>query len=114
MDYRVARAALCAAFTMRSATARATVHALRSSTTESNNLAEAFRRAVEDCPREGAIDASLTVTGDAQEMHPVVPDEVYRIGYEAIRRVILREASKPIAARIRSMLFRTDETPTLQ
>jgi signal transduction histidine kinase/ligand-binding sensor domain-containing protein len=64
---------------------RATVNALRTSTTESNNLAEAFRRAVEDCRRQGAIEASLSVTGDAREMHPVVRDEVYRIGYEAIR-----------------------------
>src|SRR5262249_7900856 len=64
---------------------RATVHALRTSTTESNDLAEAFRRAVEDCQQQGAIAASLTVTGDAREMHPVVRDEIYRIGYEAIR-----------------------------
>jgi signal transduction histidine kinase len=64
---------------------RATVKALRTSTTESNNLAEAFRRAIEDCQRQGAIDASLTVTGDAKDMHPVVRDELYRIAYEAIR-----------------------------
>jgi signal transduction histidine kinase/ligand-binding sensor domain-containing protein len=68
-----------------SAEGRATVNALRTSTTESNNLAEAFGRAVEDCRRRGAIDASLTVTGDAREMHPLVHDELYRIGYEAIR-----------------------------
>ena len=72
---------------------RATVNALRSSTTESNDLAEAFRRAVEDCRRQGAIDAALTVTGDVREMHPVVRDEVYRIGYEAIAtRTCTREA----------------------
>jgi len=64
---------------------RATVNALRTSTTERNDLAEAFQRAIEDCQRQGAIDASLTVTGDAREMHPVVRDELYRIGYEAIR-----------------------------
>jgi signal transduction histidine kinase len=64
---------------------RAAVHALRASTTERNDLAEAFRRAIEDCQRQGAIEASLTVTGDAREMHPVVRDELYRIGYEAIR-----------------------------
>jgi signal transduction histidine kinase len=64
---------------------RATVKALRTSTTERNNLAEAFQRAIEDCQRQGALEASLTVTGDAREMHPVVRDELYRIGYEAIR-----------------------------
>jgi signal transduction histidine kinase len=48
-------------------------------------LAEAFRRAIEDCGRQGTIQGSLSVTGDTREMHPVVRDEVYRIGYEAIR-----------------------------
>ncbi|HEY2153870.1 MAG TPA: triple tyrosine motif-containing protein [Vicinamibacterales bacterium] len=64
---------------------RAAVKALRASTTERNDLAEAFQRAIEDCRRHGVIDASLTVTGVAREMHPLVRDEIYRIGYEAIR-----------------------------
>jgi signal transduction histidine kinase/ligand-binding sensor domain-containing protein len=64
---------------------RAAVNALRASTRERNDLAEAFRRAIEDCRRQGSVQASLSVSGDAKEMHPVVRDEVYRIGYEAIR-----------------------------
>jgi signal transduction histidine kinase/ligand-binding sensor domain-containing protein len=64
---------------------RAAVIALRTSTTEKNDLAEAFRRALEDCGRQGSQTGSLAVTGSAKEMHPVVRDEVYRIGYEAIR-----------------------------
>lgn len=64
---------------------RATVNALRASTTEQNDLAEAFRRAIEDCRRQSSMKASLSVTGEPREMHPVVRDEVYRIGYEAIR-----------------------------
>jgi signal transduction histidine kinase/ligand-binding sensor domain-containing protein len=64
---------------------RATVNALRTSTTETNGLAEAFQRAIEDCRREGTIDASLTTTGEIREMHPVARDEIFRIGYEAIR-----------------------------
>jgi signal transduction histidine kinase/ligand-binding sensor domain-containing protein len=64
---------------------RAAVNALRASTRERNDLAEAFRRAIEDCRRQGSLQASLSVSGDATEMHPVVRDEVYRIGYEAIR-----------------------------
>lgn len=31
------------------------------------------------------MEVSFSVVGDAREMHPVVRDEVYRIGYEAIR-----------------------------
>jgi signal transduction histidine kinase len=64
---------------------RATVLKLRKSTVERNDLVEAFQRAIEDCKRRGTIDASLTVTGNTKEMHPVVRDEIYRIGYEAIR-----------------------------
>ena len=64
---------------------RSAVNALRTSTTEANDLAEAFRRAIEDGRRQSAISASIAVTGSVREMHPVVRDEVYRIGYEAIR-----------------------------
>jgi signal transduction histidine kinase len=31
------------------------------------------------------MEVSLQVAGQAREMHPVVRDEVYRIGYEAVR-----------------------------
>jgi signal transduction histidine kinase len=31
------------------------------------------------------MQVSLQVSGQIQEMHPIVRDEVYRIGYEAIR-----------------------------
>lgn len=68
-----------------SAEGRAAVKALRASTTEQNDLAEALRRAIDDCRRLGAAEASLFVTGDARDMHPIVCDEIYRIGYEAIR-----------------------------
>ena len=64
---------------------RETVKTLRTSTTQGNDLAQAFQRAIEDCRRNGSMQTSLTVSGDAKEMHPVVRDEVYRIAYEAIR-----------------------------
>jgi len=64
---------------------RAAVTALRVSTRETNDLADALRRATEDCRRQGSLQPSFSVTGEPREMHPVVRDEVYRIGYEAIR-----------------------------
>jgi signal transduction histidine kinase len=64
---------------------RETVKTLRTSTTQRNDLAQAFQRAIEDCKRTGSMQTSLSVMGDAKEMHPIVRDEVYRIGYEAIR-----------------------------
>src|SRR5262249_4019366 len=56
---------------------------------EENDLAEAFRRAMDDCQRQRSLEATLSVSGDPREMHPVVRDEVYRIGYEAIRNACM-------------------------
>jgi signal transduction histidine kinase len=64
---------------------RAALNSLRTSTTEGNDLAEAFGRALEECRIYSSMEVSLQVSGQIQEMHPIVRDEVYRIGYEAIR-----------------------------
>jgi len=65
--------------------ARAALNSLRTSATEVNDLADAFRRATEDCKIHGSMDISLAESKQIREMHPIVRDEVYRIGYEAIR-----------------------------
>jgi len=64
---------------------RAALNSLRTSTTEGNDLADAFRRALEECRIHSSMEVSLQVAGQTQEMHPIVRDEVYRIAYEAIR-----------------------------
>jgi signal transduction histidine kinase len=62
---------------------RAVLNSLRTSTTEVNDLAGGFRRALDEC--HSSMEVSLQLWGQIQEMHPIVRDEVYRIGYEAIR-----------------------------
>jgi signal transduction histidine kinase/ligand-binding sensor domain-containing protein len=64
---------------------RAALNSLRASAMEVNDLADAFERALEECRIHSSMEVSLEVSGDIQEMHPIVRDEVYRIGYEAIR-----------------------------
>jgi signal transduction histidine kinase/ligand-binding sensor domain-containing protein len=64
---------------------RAALNSLRSSTTEVNDLADALRRALEECRIHSPMGVALEVFGEPREMHPIVRDEVYRIGYEAIR-----------------------------
>jgi len=64
---------------------RAALSSLRSSTVERNDLAEALRRAGEECQFQHSIEFFLSVEGGSREMHPIVRDEVYRIGYEAVR-----------------------------
>jgi len=71
---------------------RAALHSLRTSTTEANDLAAAFQRALDDCRRETSMTAVFSSAGDAREMHPIVRDEVYRIGYEAIRNACVHSS----------------------
>jgi signal transduction histidine kinase len=67
---------------------RAALNSVRTSTTQKNDLAGAFQRSVDDCVNRGLIEARLVVAGTAPEMHPIVRDEIYRIGYEAIRNAL--------------------------
>lgn len=75
---------------------RAAVHAMRASVIETNNLACAFKRALEDCQRETSMETTLSVRGEVREMHPVVRDEVYRLGYEAIRNACSHSAGSRV------------------
>ena len=65
--------------------ARASLLSLRASTTEVNDLAEALQSAGEECVAAYPIQFTLVIEGTVRDMHPIVRDEVYRIGYEAIR-----------------------------
>ena len=80
---------------------RAALNSLRTATTQTNDLAEALRRVTED----GAVPSSMTVTfsvvGDAREMHPLVRDEIYRIGYEAIRNACTHSGASRLEVELR-------------
>jgi signal transduction histidine kinase len=64
---------------------RAALNSLRTSTIETNDLAAALRRATQECWFDKAIAVKFSATGRPRDMHPIARDEVYRIGYEAIR-----------------------------
>jgi signal transduction histidine kinase len=68
---------------------RAALLALRTSTTQHNDLAEALKRAGENCILQNSMAFALSVEGIAREMHPIVREEVYLIGYEAMRNACL-------------------------
>src|SRR5262249_48354746 len=55
------------------------------STSEPNALAGAFRHALDECRVDTNMNVSLSVVGDGVDLHPMVLDELYRIGHEAIR-----------------------------
>jgi signal transduction histidine kinase/ligand-binding sensor domain-containing protein len=75
---------------------RTALNSLRTSTTQGNDLAESLRRASEDCLVKGRMKVMLSVTGPVQEMHPIVRDEVYRIGYEAIRNADIHSGASQL------------------
>ncbi len=64
---------------------RAALGSLRASTTQRNDLAEGLRRAMDDCGLRSSMTFALKVEGNSRDVHPMIRDEVYRIGYEAIR-----------------------------
>ncbi len=64
---------------------RAALNSLRSSTTLKNELGPALRRAAESGVVPNGMSISVSVIGDARELHPIVRDELYRIGNEAIQ-----------------------------
>jgi signal transduction histidine kinase/ligand-binding sensor domain-containing protein len=80
---------------------RAALASLRTSTRQKNDLAAAFRRAMEECRIHTSMETILSVAGDAREMHPIVRDEVYRIGYEAIRNACVHSQASQLLVELR-------------
>ena len=64
---------------------RAALNSLRSSATLKNDLGPALRRAAESGVVPDGMAISVSVVGDARALHPIVRDELYRIGHEAIQ-----------------------------
>src|SRR5262249_3384753 len=64
---------------------RAALNSLRASASAPNDLADAFRRALDECHVQANMGVSLSVTVDGRGLHPVMRHEIYRVGYEAIR-----------------------------
>jgi signal transduction histidine kinase len=44
---------------------------------------------------------TFSVVGDARDMHPIVRDEVYRIGYEAIRNACIHSGASRLEVELR-------------
>ena len=68
---------------------RAALESLRASNTEFNDLAGSFRVAAEECRGDRSLESMVHLTGLSRGLHPVVRDEVYRIGYEAIQNACI-------------------------
>ena len=67
---------------------RNAVRGLRSPGTESDNLEQAFSRIPQELAMQRAVDFRVIVEGQAQPLNPVIRDEVYRIGREALSNAL--------------------------
>ena len=80
---------------------RAALHSLRASTTQRNDLADALRRVTESDLIPASMSVSFSVVGNPSEMHPIVRDEIYRIGYEAIRNAAAHSGAGQLDVELR-------------
>jgi signal transduction histidine kinase len=80
---------------------RAALNSLRTTTTQTNDLAEALRRVTENGLIPSSMAVTFSVVGDAREMHPIVRDEIYRIGYEAIRNAFAHSSASRLEVELR-------------
>src|SRR6266446_1899816 len=80
---------------------RAALNSLRTSTVRTNDLAEALRRVTEDDLIPNSMAVTFSAIGNAREMHPIVRDEIYRIGYEAIRNASTHSGASRLEIELR-------------
>jgi len=94
---------------------QAALNFLRTATTQTNDLAEALRRATEDGLIPGSMAVAFSVVGGAKEMHPIVRDEIFRIGYEAIRNACTHSGASRLEIELRyarDLTLRVDDNGT--
>jgi signal transduction histidine kinase/ligand-binding sensor domain-containing protein len=80
---------------------REALQSLRSSTEQRNDLAEGLQKAAEECHVYESMQIVFSVEGKPAEMHPIVRDEIYRIGYEAIRNACQHSKASLVEVQLR-------------
>jgi len=80
---------------------RAALNSLRSSTIQGNDLAEGLRKATQDVLIPPSMTINFSVVGTATEMHPIVRDEIYRIGHEAIHNAAIHSRANRVEVELK-------------
>ena len=79
---------------------RAALEALRSSSTEGNDLEAALRRVADDYMTGARMSVHVALVGHVREFHPIAGDEIYRIASEAIRNACAHSGARDLWIRI--------------
>ena len=64
---------------------RSALNSLRSSAVEGDDLTEAFERAARECMDKSSLKVAFSVEGTVKRVRTLARDEIYHVGYEAIR-----------------------------
>ena len=84
---------------------REAVQGLRASTVERNDLARAITTLAEEIAAEASshapVELRVGVEGTPRTLHPIVRDEIYRIGNEALRNAFRHAEAKQIEVELR-------------
>jgi signal transduction histidine kinase/ligand-binding sensor domain-containing protein len=80
---------------------RNAVGGLRSSGTIRNDLVEALKAMGGELAARGAATFQLVVEGPPRDLHPVIQDEIYRIGSEALRNAFRHARAQHIEVDVR-------------
>jgi signal transduction histidine kinase len=82
-----------------------TIQGLRESTIETNDLARALRAVGEELGRDSATPHSVmfdvAVEGESRDLHPLVRDEIYKVGCEALRNAFRHAHARRVDVQIR-------------
>jgi len=78
-----------------------TVRGLRSNGGGSLDLAEAFSRIRQDLENVEEVDFRVIVEGRPRPLHPLIRDEVYRIGREALLNAVRHSRAKSIEIKVK-------------
>lgn len=79
---------------------RAALNSLRTSTIETNDLVAGLRTATEECLLNSSTTVKFSATGGPRDLHPIARDEIYRIGYEAIRNACAHSSASELEVSI--------------
>ena len=77
---------------------RNAVRGIRSSTVMQNDLGQAFALAGEESSTNYPAAFSLTIEGEIRDLHPLVRDEIYRIGREGLTNAFRHSEARKIEA----------------
>jgi signal transduction histidine kinase len=79
---------------------RSALYDLRSSTTTTNDLAQAVRALGDEMATQNSTAFHLVVEGRTRDLHPIIRDELYRITREALRNAFSHAAANHIETEI--------------